>query len=465
MNQIVQPFQTWSSRAGQQLLIQLATKDINPSAVIKSHRLPAWETTLLRRALRAKEGFASTTIDERLRAQKRKSLSAILDQLRLDASHSPPLQSPQPAFRGNRSQLELLRRSVQVPTEDSEWNTWRRRNPRVIPDLRGADLSGLRLGNLRLSSARLSRANLSRALLGGATLDHADLRHARFFQANLYDANLRGADLRAAWFQDSLLTGAQLQGADLREATLIGCSLNTAHLEGADLRNAFLWGTSVWQVGTDSATRQADIGIGWDLFDPIDAAAFGLKRREASFNIRVDNIAVADFISLVSTNRKALANILDAASSKLVLLLGRFQGKQKEVLSGLESALSEIGYVPIVFNFREPNDRDLVETVAILAGLSRFVIADLTSPRSTPLESHLIIPNMAIPFVPILRGKEQPFSMFFALQRKYPWVLPPIAYTSEANLLRKLETKIVEPAEACARQLRRLKHPTTVNDR
>jgi formylglycine-generating enzyme required for sulfatase activity len=36
--------------------------------------------------------------------------------------------------------------------------------------------------------------------------------------------------------------------------------------------------------------------------------------------------------------------------------------------------------------------------------------------------------------------------------------------TSEANLLRKLETKIVEPAEACARQLRRLKHPTTVDD-
>jgi hypothetical protein len=347
---------------------------------------------------------------------------------------------------------------VQVPTEDSEWNAWRRRNPRVIPDLRGADLSGLRLGNLRLSSTRLDGAILSRAVLGGAILDHADLRHARFFQANAYGANLRGADLRAAWFQDSLLTGAQLQGADLREATLIGCSLNTAHLEGADLRNAFLWGTSVWQVGTDPATRQANIGIGWDLFDPINAAAFGLKR-EARFNIRVDNIAVADFISLVSTNRTALANILDAASSKLVLLLGRFQGKQQEVLHKLESALSDIGYVPIVFDFREPNDRDPVETVAILAGLSRFVIADLTSPRSTPLESHLIIPNMAIPFVPILRGKERPFSMFFALQRKYPWVLPPIAYTSEANLLRKLETKIVEPAEACARQLRHLKHP------
>lgn len=311
---------------------------------------------------------------------------------------------------------------------------------------------------LNLSFARLSGANLSDAKLGGATLDHADLRRARFFRTNLHWAKLRGADLRGAWFQDSLLTEAHLQGADLRRTTLIGCSLNMARLEGSDLRNVFLWGTSVWQVATDSGTRQANIGIGWDLFDPIDAAAFGLKR-EARFNIRVDDIAVADFISLVSTNRNALASILDAASSRLVLLLGRFADEQKTILDTLESALSEIGYVPIVFDFREPNDRDLVETVATLAGLSRFVIADLTSPRSTPLETHLIIPNMAIPFVPILRAKEQPFSMFSALERKYHWVLPPVSYTSVANLRLKLKTKIVDPAEARARTLRRLKHP------
>ena len=44
------------------------------------------------------------------------------------------------------------------------------------------------------------------------------------------------------------------------------------------------------------------------LFDPIDAAASALKReaREAKFNIRVDDIAVADFISLVSNNRTAV---------------------------------------------------------------------------------------------------------------------------------------------------------------
>src|SRR5262249_46679940 len=130
MNQNLEPVETWRSKAGQQLLIRLPAKEINLNTVFKSLRLPTWETILLRRALRAKEGFASTSIDARLRAQRRKSFSEKLDQLRLIASRSPPLESDQPTFRGNQVQLELLRRSVQVPTKDSEWNIWRRRHPR-----------------------------------------------------------------------------------------------------------------------------------------------------------------------------------------------------------------------------------------------------------------------------------------------------------------------------------------------
>jgi hypothetical protein len=107
MNQNLQPVETWSSRAGQQLLIRLAAKEVNLNTVFKSLRLPTWETIFLRRGLRAKDGFAC--------AQKRKFLSEVLDQWRLEASRSPPLQSHQPKFRGNRVQLELLRRSVQVP--------------------------------------------------------------------------------------------------------------------------------------------------------------------------------------------------------------------------------------------------------------------------------------------------------------------------------------------------------------
>lgn len=452
------PIERWNSATGQRLLQRLAEQRVDPDEVFTRLTLPAWESALIRRALKAPRGFASRFASGRERAQRRRFLADVLDDLRANERRSPPLDVAQPAFRGTRAHLDRLARSVRDPTDESEWNLWRKRHRRIRPDLRGANLSSLRLQHLRLDSVRLSDANLSEAMLGGGVMDRADLRRTRWDRARLSDASLKRADLRDGWFQDCLMSDVDLQGADLRGTTLIGCSLNGANLKGADLRNAFVWGTSVWQVTTDSETRQANIGIGWDLFNPIDAGAFGVER-EAKFDIRVHDIAVADFISLVSTNRTKLASILDAASSKLVLLLGRFQGKQKEVLNALEEELSEVGYVPIVFDFHEPNDRDLVETVSILAGLSRFVIADLTSPRSTPLESQLIIPNLAIPFAPIIREGDRPFSMFFALLRKYPWVLDPVYYRSVPALMRNLNTRILEPAEALARKLKNVKHP------
>jgi hypothetical protein len=66
---------------------------------------------------------------------------------------------------------------------------------------------------------------------------------------------------------------------------------------------------------------------------------------------------------------------------------------------------------------------------------------------------------MAIPFVPLVREGEAPFSMFGALQRKYPWVLDLVTYADEQTLQRRLKMKIVQPAEALARKLARAKHP------
>jgi hypothetical protein len=39
-----------------------------------------------------------------------------------------------------------------------------------------------------------------------------------------------------------------------------------------------------------------------------------------------------------------------------------------------------------VFSFDRPETKDFTETVRLLAGLSKFVIADLSSPKSAPYE-------------------------------------------------------------------------------
>jgi uncharacterized protein YjbI with pentapeptide repeats len=452
--------ESWSSRNGKRLLLELARGEVAPGPTFKRLGLPYWEQTILRRTLRARKGFASQTISEQKRIWLTRSLAQTLDSLRSEAPDKRPrLAKQQRRFRGNRKQLDLLERSLNSPIEINEWNDWRKRYPHVVPDLRGINLMKLDLSQLRLDRVRLNNARIIQCSVRVGRLRHADLRGARLFGVDMSYADFSYADLRGIWMQDVHLTETNLQKARLRGAKLISCTLNRADLKGADLRDAFIWGTSVWQVDRDSKTQQSDISIGWDLFDPNDAATFGISKKAEADSMRVNDIVVADFMSHLTENRNNMASILNAASSKLVLLLGRFRGKQRDVLEVLERELPAFGFIPMVFDFEGPKNRDMIETVAILAGLSKFVIADLTKPRSTPLESHLIIPDMAVPFVPIIGEKDDPFSMFFALQHKYPWVLAPVRYRDEKHLIDQLKTHVIRPAEALAKKLQKMKYP------
>jgi len=344
-----------------------------------------------------------------------------------------------------------------------EWDRWRKRTGE-IPDLQGANLGELDLRDIDLSHARLYGANLSAAVIRVGNLRHADLhdcelRHTDLSYAELYSAKLIGANL-----SHTLLTGADLRRADLRRSFLVGTSMNQAEIEGADLRGAVVWGISAWDIKYDDSTRQEGLLVvphlePLGLLDPNERAkVYRLLQHPEPGSIRVSDIEVAHFVSLLIENPK-IGRVINAAADKVVLLLGRFVGNEKAVLDALKEKLPSFGYVPVVFDFDEPENRDTIETVAILAGLSNFVIANLSRPRSTPLEAHLVIPAIAVPFVPIVREGERPFAMFTALQRKYPWVLPTVTYRDETNLLRRLRRAVIEPAERAATEIRRLKHP------
>jgi hypothetical protein len=120
-----------------------------------------------------------------------------------------------------------------------------------------------------------------------------------------------------------------------------------------------------------------------------------------------------------------------------------------QILERLREKLRSLGFVPMVFNFDKPETKDFTETVRLLANLSRFVIVDITNPRSTPLELQATVPDYMVPFVPILEKDQDPFAMFVDLQNKYDWVLEPvIVYPSADRLIEVTEEKIVRPAEA-----------------
>jgi len=150
--------------------------------------------------------------------------------------------------------------------------------------------------------------------------------------------------------------------------------------------------------------------------------------------------------------------VINTLTSKSVLILGRFAiPERKEILDALREKLRDYNLLPIVFDFDRPTDKDFTETIKTLAGLSYFVIADVTNPKSSPLELQATVPDYQIPFVPIIQEGESPFAMMVDLQKKYNWVLNTVSYDSQETLMKVLKPLIIDPAMMKRQELRMIK--------
>ena len=203
----------------------------------------------------------------------------------------------------------------------------------------------------------------------------------------------------------------------------------------ADLTGCRVYGVSAWGVHLEGA-KQTNLVI-----TPAGEPA-----------ITVDNLEVAQFIYLLLNNKK-IRDVIDTITSKVVLILGRFTPERKAILDALRDTLRERNYLPVVFDFDKPASRDLTETVRTLAHLARFIIADITDPRSIPQELQAIVPDLAVPVQPIIARPQQPWGMFVDFPKKYHWVLEAHEYTDLSDLLGDLQAKVIAPAEAKAKQL------------
>ena len=317
-------------------------------------------------------------------------------------------------------------------------------------DLSEADLSGTDLRGINLSNANLSRVNLSGANLEGAILERADLGEANLSRTNLSGANLMEAHLFRATITESNLSranlfgadlmGADLSGSDLSDATLAKANLVSAKIDKAKISGSWIYAVNVWDLEGEFE-EQRDLII----------------TRKGQPIITVDNIKIAQFIFLILNNEE-IRNVINTLTSKLVLILGRFSiPERKAILDALRNKLREYDLLPIVFDFNRPTDKDFTETIKTLAGLSYFVIADVTNPKSSPLELQAIIPDYQIPFVPIIQEGESPFAMMVDLQKKYNWVLDTLTYDSIDTLINALKSAIIDPAIEKHNELRLIK--------
>ena len=396
----------------------------------------------------------------------------------------------------NQEQINILKQGVE------HWNNWRDKNPEEDIDLSQTDfntaefgktqvtrrstfgtrgnapavrqstfrtggnvstLQGVNLSGVNFSHAVLHGTNFNGANLSDADLNDSDLMDTNLFGANLTRAKLCRAKLRKADLEGADLTEADLRGAELQEADIDNAKLCRADLTGANLNHAQLVRADVTQARI-SGSSVYGIGV-WDLKGEFIEQKDLIITPEGQPVITVDQIEVAQFVYLVLNNQK-LRNVLDTITSKSVLILGRFSPpERKEILDAMRDKLREQNWVPIVFDFDRPTDKDFTETIKTLAGLCYFVIADVTNPKSSPLELQATVPDYQIPFVPIIQESEQPFAMMVDLQKKYDWVLPTRTYSSKEALIKALKKGIIEPAMQKHNELRLIKaqRPDTVS--
>jgi len=309
----------------------------------------------------------------------------------------------------DKKHLAIFNRGVKT------WNAWRRRNPKTKPDLSRALLIDRELRGINLSDT-----NLERSVLRGTTLSRANLA-----RANLIRADLRAASLRRAKLDHANLTAAILRHTSLAETSV----------EGTTFAACQIYGIAAWNL---SGT-------------PREQSNLIIRASNAEPAIHVDDLEVAQFVYLLLSNGK-ITRLVDTVGKKAVLILGRFTDERKAVLEALKSALRAKAYLPILFDFEKPQTRDLTETVTILARMSRFIIADLTDPRSIPLELSQIVPDMpSVPVAPVILVPQEPFAMFEHF-KGYNWVLPLVRYKDVADLLKKLPKSVIERAERKARR-------------
>lgn len=373
------------------------------------------------------------------------------------------------------------------------WNSWREANPNEYIDLRGVsfvgkklELEGVNLRKANLHSvnfggANLRRSNFSAAYLYGVTLQSAKLAQSTFSgaylsEADLNVADLTGCDLRCAdlsWaglmvanlsasdlqhanlqaaycygtdfnrakmigarLDDAVLKEAELSFANLAGASLAGTSLVEANLTGAILDGSRVYGASVWKTKLEQ-TSQREL-----IITP-----------EGESKITADNLKVAQFLYLMINNAE-FREILDTVTSKVVLILGRFTVERKVVLDALKAELGANGYIAVIFDFEGPTRREIQETVSTLAHMARFIVADISDPRSIPQELISIVPTLpSVPVQTIIKRGEKPWGMYELIAR-YPWVLKTFEYDDVAQLLEMFRAKLVIDLEAACLRTR-----------
>ena len=124
----------------------------------------------------------------------------------------------------NADHLAILKQGVEV------WNTWRKENSKITPDLSRVDFNVDDFNGIDLRCVNFHATNLERAIFLATNLVRANFCEATLNMASFCGVNLSGADFSAA----------NLSGAFLKDARLVDSKFIGANFHQADLYNTIL---------------------------------------------------------------------------------------------------------------------------------------------------------------------------------------------------------------------------------
>ena len=313
-----------------------------------------------------------------------------------------------------------------------------------------------RFESVRMRGARFTDTNFSEVVFSSDGKTQCDLGSARFVGGKLLNVNFSGVVAIRAEFRDVDMISVNWSKALLCNSLIDHCTFSAANFDGANMTESIFARNTV--VNSSMVDTQISgilaLNNGFDNLSP-DRMRCLVQGRNRSFTVQ--NPETANFVQQVNDGK--FSAVVNEMNEKAVLILGRFSEGRRKVLTEIEEGVTSCGYVPIVFDFEGPKYRDLTESIVLLAHLVKFVIADLTAPRSVGNELRAVAPSLAVPVVPLIQITERPFAMFYDLW-KYHWVLDLVRYDSLQSLKELLPSKIIMPAELKMQEITKLRNRT-----
>jgi hypothetical protein len=200
------------------------------------------------------------------------------------------------------------------------------------------------------------------------------------------------------------------------------------------------------------------------VYMPAESAVLFPATRPKALTARREAAILARAKTAQRTRRRASKHDAESFQRQLsdmanvcVLILGRFTEERKAVLDDIRRALTTLDreYVPILFDFEKASERDLIESVVRFAGVSRFIIADLSDPKSVPAELQAIVPSHpSVPIVPLIEDRQRAYPVSDHILRRESVVQPVVRYRDRGHLRQIFVRDIIEPAERLVMRLR-----------